>query len=471
MTQTETEHLPLRTLLPFTAPNLAIAAVGVAVFVYLPPYFAGHLGVSLAMIGLVWSLVRIVDVPIDVIIALYMDRTRTLLGRYRVWLIGGVPPFMIALFMLFMAPAKFSGLYLFGWLLLYYLGNSILNLAHQAWAATLTHSYHERSRLFGVLSAVGVVGTLATMMVLIAAPALGLSNAQAVQGVGWLIIGLTPATVLIAATTTPERIAVDAERRGFDPRQFWDVLSKPDLLRLFFAQVALTMGPGWMSNIYLFFFMDSRGFTQQQATILLAFYILAGFPGAFATAAVARRIGKHRTLMVTTTLYSLGLLSIFVLPRADMLVTAPVMVFEGVMAVGFGLMVQAMLADVSDEIRLAQGRQRTSLVYAVNTLAQKMAATLTIGISYPLLQLLGFNPREGAVNTPTAIHNLDLTFLIGPIVFVMLGGMCVLGWRLDARRHGEIRAALEERDARMEEIVVERPPALHQPPFDPEIVG
>jgi Na+/melibiose symporter-like transporter len=386
-------------------------------------------------------------------------------------LLAGAPPFAIAIYMLFMAPAHFSWLYLFAWLLLFYLGNSIVSLAHQAWAATLTHSYHDRSRLFGVFNAVGVAGTLATMVVLIAAPTLGFSNAQAVQGAGWLIIGLVLGSVLLAAATTPERIAADAERRGFDYRQFFEVLFKPDLLRLFLAQIALTMGPGWMSSIYLFFFMDSRGFSQQQATILLAVYILAGFPGAFATAAVAKRIGKHRTLMVTTTLYSLGLLSIFVLPKANMAATIPMMAFEGVMQVGFGLMIQAMLADVSDEIRLAQGRQRTSLVYAVNTLAQKLAAAFTIGIAYPLLQFLKFNPNEGAVNTPQAIHNLDLTFLIGPIVFVMLGGLCVLGWRLDARRHGEIRAALEERDARMKEIVAERPPALHQPPFDPEVVG
>jgi hypothetical protein len=29
----------------------------------------------------------------------------------------------------------------------------------------------------------------------------------------------------------------------------------------------------------------------------------------------------------------------------------------------------------------------------------------------------------------------------------MLGGACFIGWKLDARRHGEIRAALDARDA------------------------
>ena len=40
-----------------------------------------------------------------------------------------------------------------------------------------------------------------------------------------------------------------------------------------------------------------------------------------------------------------------------------------------------------------------------------------------------------------------MAFIIGPIVFVMLGGACVIGWRLDAAKHGAIRAELEARDA------------------------
>ena len=91
-----------------------------------------------------------------------------------------------------------------------------------------------------------------------------------------------------------------------------------------------------------------------------------------------------------------------------------------------------------------------SLVYAINTLAQKIAAAAAIALTFPLLQALGFNPGEGVINTPAAIHNLDMAFLIGPIVFVMLGGACVIGWRLDAARHDQIRTALAARDAELE---------------------
>ena len=42
---------------------------------------------------------------------------------------------------------------------------------------------------------------------------------------------------------------------------------------------------------------------------------------------------------------------------------------------------------------------------------------------------------------------MELVYLIGPVVFVMLGGACYIGYKLDHKRHAEIRQALEERDA------------------------
>jgi Na+/melibiose symporter-like transporter len=36
-----------------------------------------------------------------------------------------------------------------------------------------------------------------------------------------------------------------------------------------------------------------------------------------------------------------------------------------------------------------------------------------------------------------------------PIVFVMLGGACFIGYKLDSRRHADIRAQLEARDAEL----------------------
>jgi Na+/melibiose symporter-like transporter len=104
---------------------------------------------------------------------------------------------------------------------------------------------------------------------------------------------------------------------------------------------------------------------------------------------------------------------------------------------------------VADQVRLEQGRERLSLIYSLNTLTTKIATAAAVAITFPLLQAIGYSPKPGAQNTAEAIWGLGLTFAIGPIFFVLVGGACVLGWKLTAERHAVIRAELDMRDAEL----------------------
>ncbi|MEJ0028422.1 MAG: MFS transporter [Rhizomicrobium sp.] len=440
------QRLSLRRIIVFSLSNLPIAAMGVVPFVYLPPYLSGHLGLSLALIGGVWFTVRAVDLFIDPVLAYFMDRTVTRLGRYRVWMAAGVPLFMLATYKLFLAPPGIGGTYLFFWLFAFYFANSVLYLALWAWSATLATQYDERSRVFGVGAAVGVVAVVASLLIPVFAPLAGMSSVEGVQAMGWAIVVMTPVGVGLAVWRTPERINKSAAEH-FAARDYWEIVSKPEVIRLFFSQVALTLGPGWMSAMYLFYFHDVKGFSQQQATILLLVYILIGIVGAPLTARLSARIGKHRTLIATTAAFSLALLTVPLVPYGSVLGGVPVMAWCGFMAAGFGLTINAMMADVGDEIRLSQGRERMGLLYSVLSIAGKLTAAFAIGLSLPLLEYFGYVAREGAHNTPSSILALQWLFITGPILFVMLGGVCVWGWRLDAAKHADIRAQLDARDA------------------------
>ncbi len=444
------ERLAFGALLPFSAPYLVIGAMDLAVFVYLPQYFAGHLDVGAALIGGVWMGVRLFDILIDVSLAVLMDRTRTPIGRYRVWLPAGAPILMLGLYKLFMAPPRFGVGYLLAWLLVMYLGYSIVYLAQSAWGARLATRYHERSRLFGTMTAVGVVGAIGVLAISIMAGPLGLTEATSVPAMGWAMIIALPLTVLLCVTTTKERIAPEAAGPRFTLADVRSLLTNPELRRLFLSQFCLTLGPGWMAAMYLFYFKAARGFTTGEASVLLGVYALSQLPGAVMATWLARAIGKHRTLIVASSCFSLGLLSILVIPKANLGATAPALAWSGLTAGAFTLMIRAMLADVGDAVRLEQGRERISLLYSTNALAQKIAAAFAIGLTYPLLAVIGFNPVDHAINPSSAIDNLQRLFIGGPILFVMLGGACMLGWRLDARRHDDIRSELEARDARLE---------------------
>ena len=447
-------RLGLPNLLAFSLPGFSIGALAVGLSVYLPHYYAAHYGLALAAVGFAFAVIRFGDMFLDPLIGVAMDRTRTAFGRYKVWLVAGAPVLMLAVFMLFAPPGRVSFLYVAGWLLIYYVGYSLVVLAHSSWASVIASKYHERSRTFGVIQLVSILGaTLVLVIPILLAKRSGASGAGDVPAMGWFIVIAIPVGIAAAALLTRETIVPDAHGERFGLKDYWEMISRPDMRRIIIADFCLALGPGWMSSLYLFYFHDSRGFTLASASSLLLIYVASGMLGAIGLSALAQRLGKHLTLQLACVGYSLGLIGIALLPRGQYAITALLMFVLGFLAAGFVLLDRAMVADVGDAVRLEKGKQRTGLLYAMISTTQKLASSASIGLSFALLGAIGYQAKEGATNTPAAIGGMELVYILVPVVFVMLGGACYIGYRLDARRHGDIRDALDARDAEVAPIL------------------
>ena len=447
------ERLSLGNATMFGGAGVPVTAVDVALLIYLPPHLSGHLGIPLTVVGVCWAIVRLLDIVVDPLLGVAMDATRTRFGRYRVWMAIGVPVLMISTWMLFFAEPGVGAGFLVVWLFALYLARSILHVAHPAWAATIAKSYNERAKLFGVMAAMGVASALAVLSLPVINAQMHGPDSRNIELMGWFVILLAPLTVGLAVWRIGERVSPVVAGEAAKLSDYLDLLVKPDLVRLYLASTALTLGPGWMSALYIFFARDYLSFTAAQASILLLVYTVAGLIGAPLMARLAIRIGKHRTLFVASTAYSIGLCTVLFTPKGVLLGSVPTMFWCGFMALGFDLMVKAMLADVADQVRLEQGRERLSLIYALNTLTTKIATAVAILITFSLLERIGYVAKEGAHNTPEAIWGLGLTFVLGPIVFVMLGGVSVLGWKMTAERHAAVRSELDARDAAAASLV------------------
>lgn len=439
-------RLSLPALLGFSLPGFTLGALAVSVSVYLPHFYAAHVGLSLAAVGGAFGVVRLFDSVLDPILGITMDQSRTRFGRYRPWLTASAPVLMLGVYLLFEPPPMAGMGYLFAALAVYYVGISLMTLSHVSWASVIAGQYHERSRVFGVIQTVGVTGATLILILPIVLAKAGASDGG-VSSMGWFILTAAPLGVVLATLRTPEPIADQTHEDHLTARDYWTIVTRPDVLRIFAADICLTLGPGWMSALYLFYFHDSRGFGAGEASRLLLVYIAAGVVGAIAISRLAMRIGKHRAQMAASTGYSLGLITLTLAPRGEFWPVAAIMFLLGLLAGSFPMLDRAMMGDVADAIRLEQGKRRIGLLFAMITTAQKVAVALSILLSFAVLDWIGYRAKDGMANTPQAIHGLELVYLVGPVFFVMLGGACYLGYKLDSKRHAEIRAQLEARDA------------------------
>jgi Na+/melibiose symporter-like transporter len=435
------------TMLTFTVANLPIVAQAIALLIFLPRYFASHLHVSLVAIGAAFAVVRLIDIFVDPLLGVLMDRTRTSLGRYRVWLLAGVPILMLSVAALYFAPDGIGIGYLIGWLLALYLATSILTLAYAAWGANLATAYHERTRLGAIAQPVAVTAGMIILFLPALSKTLGGTDAQGVQAMGLFIIVAAPIAIGFAAWRTPERIAPRVAGPAFKAVDYWRLITRPAVIRLSLAAMALSLGPGWQGALYLFFANEILGFSIPAAAGLVGASLIGGAIGAPVFALISRRLGKSGALMVATTSYSVGMFSFLLVHDGNVLVGALVLGFLGFTQAGWLIMMAAMMADVGDDVRLEQGAERMGLLYSLVTGATKIAGALAFALSYPLLAALGFRPGEGAANSHQALLGLELAYYIGPVFFVLVGGLCFIGWRLTAERHGDIRRQLDARDA------------------------
>ncbi len=425
--------------------------------VYLPRFYVG-LGNGFAAVATAIAAVRFLDIWLDPFLGFAMDRTRTPIGRYRPWLILGAPIAMLGTYMLLVPGGKVGTGYLILWMLVTYAGASMLNLSVAAWSAVLATNYNERSRVYGLTQGLAVIGSMSLLLLpLFTAGKVTLGKAASMPAVAAILMVALPLAVIACSVFTPEKIAGGGRGAGgFNLKDLWFAVSKPSLLRIVAADLVLTLGPGTTAPLYVYFFHDAKGFGIAEVGFLLIFYIGAGLIGAPVRGQIARRLGKHRTVQIACVAYGVTQTILMALPRvwpghgpADAIPTICGMMGVGFCASAFLLLIRAMVADVVDEVRLESGRDLTSLLFSLVTTTTKIGTVITVIIVFPILNLVGYNGKEGAVNTHQAIFGLEMCYLFAPIILVFVGGALFFGYTLDAKRHSAIRDALDQRDAEL----------------------
>ncbi len=431
----------------FSAAALPVGALVTTLGVYLTNFYAAHVGIPLAAVGLAFMAVRLVDISLDPFLGVFMDHTRTRVGKFRPWLALSAPILIVSTIAIYFPAQGVGTFYLIGWLLLLYAGYSMLTLSQSGWGAALVDEYHQRSRVYGWIQAVAVVGAIGVLLV----PSLLPAFWKAIPYKGVPLMGaFVIATIVIGVGLTvffapePEK-AREAERFGM--RDYLPLIKRPEMIRLICADLFCTLGPAITAPLYLFFFEQARGYTPAQANYLLLIYIVSGLVAPSAWSWVARRFGKHQTIRIASVLYVIAQSTLVSLPSARPLAMSFAMFSVGFIASAFAFLVRAMIADVADQVRLETGKDRTAMLYAFVTSTNKIGSTLSVGVAYVILPLFGFVAKEGVVNTPDAIWGLKACYLLPPVICVLIGGLAMWGYKLDEKKHSDIRLALSARDA------------------------
>lgn len=441
-------RLTPRILGAYSGVTIPMAAMGMPIAVYLPPFYSDGLGLSLVTVGTVFTLARIWDVVTDPIMGMVIDRFDSRWGRRKHWIAISIPILLVSVWAVFMPnPDTVSGAYLLFWLIALYIGYTMLAIAHQSWGAELAVTYDDRSRLFGWRE-IFVIGGMTAVLAIPAMLELSGQDDQAIKvaSMGWFCLILFPLTVLPTLFFVPDTHRPPAISISW--REATRLLVRNNILwRLLAADLTSGYGTGVAGALYIF--VAAYVFRlPEHASIALLFYFLAGFGAMPLWLRLAYRVGKDTALKIALAYGSAVMFALVFLAEPG---NVPVLWgFTILYGVAFGAaptLLRSMMADLTDDDELRSGKQRSGLFFALLTTTNKLGAALAVGVSFAILeQVVGFQPR--AENSQAALDGLLWTYVLGTSLGLLAAYVALIRYPLDRTRHDAIRAELDARLAR-----------------------
>ena len=437
-------NLTKKTIAAFVSPGIPLSALGLPLLVYLPPFYAEEMGLGLSLVGTIFMITRFWDVFTDPVLGVLSDRVTTPLGRRRHWIILSVPILMICVYKVFIPEPPVTGNYLLCWMLLLYVGWTLLSISHMSWGAELSSDYYERSRVQGWREFALVFGMLAVLILpTILEQTGGAESGTKVAAMGWFTIILLPITVAIAVCNVKERPVEPSCQLGL-LKSASLLLKNKLLIRVLISDLMIGLAPGIVGSIYIFFvtYVMQLG---EWSSLMLLLYFVASFCGIPLWMRLSYKLEKHRTFGVAKMYGCLILVSLLLVQPGNLWLYTLFNILFGIESGAGAFLLRSIMADLTDHDNLESGTQRTGLYYSLLTMTNKVGSALGVGIVYPILDWIGFVP--GGENTAEAIEALKYMFIFVPIPISLLAALFIWNFPLDSNRQKELRRLLAERDS------------------------
>ena len=448
MTSHKGERLSLARLLIFASPATPIAALGLPIAVHLPAYYAEYTALTLAQVGFIMMLTKLWDVITDPMLGWMSDRSQSRHGRRRPWIVLSVPFVLVSVYMVFLPPEDAGSTYLLAWLIVMYVGWTMLTISHMSWAAELSDDYDERSRIQGAREGGLILGAF----LVLAIPAI-LSNVDSDTGsrdqlraMGLFVIILLPIAVFFCVRTIPERTAPPPP-----DIPLWTalktMLKNRPLRTILIIDLFGGISAGTVTFLFIPLTRDALGLNLAESSLMLLVYFVSGVVFVPVIVKAAYRFGKHRTLAIASLINAFTVPFIFVIPSGDLLA---IVLLWGVLGINLGagsLLIRAITADIVDLDQIETGAQRTGVFYALINMTTKIGMALAVGVAGIALEgLFGYDIKS-STHSAEAITGLKIIYVSMPVLVAVIAFFMLWNFPIDKGAQARLRKAIADREA------------------------
>lgn len=431
-------------LLAYGGLAVPLAALGLPLAVYIPPFYAGPIGLGVGTVGIIFMVARFWDIFTDPIMGMIVDRYPSKWGKRKHWIAIGVPVLMLAAWFIFFPGGSRSTFYLIFWLFIMYLAFTFVGLTQQAWGVDISKSYDDRSKVYGWRE----IGSIFGMMSVLALPAIlenaGSNFTEMIAGMGYFFIIVLPITALIGLIIIPD----NERNEGTSFPSFSDLplilKDNRPLIRTLLIEFLCSSASSISAVTYIYLAKHVFDLEEISSRILFL-YFFAGLLVMPLWMKVSYLIGKSKTLFTSTILCTLTLASYLFINTNDALIT--LVILTVLYGIGYGApftLTRALMADIVDADELKSKKKRPGLFYSILTTFSKVGAAIAVGLVYTYLEFNGFKPDQIASEKIKEI--LLFVFAFIPMILYFCASLFCIGYELTSEKHKEIQKQLELRN-------------------------
>ncbi len=437
-------HIGFGRLAAYSALQLPLAMAALPVVLNVAHYYGEVLKLSLALIGPILIVSRIIDAVQDPILGYISDRL-THRKNGRLMLVASMVPLMIiGFFMLFDPPAMFHpgadgsnpnstalSVWLFVSLVLVHLGYAGVSISYHALGAELSDDYNERTRVTVGREVFGLTG----MMLAVVLPTFLTARFGEAAGYQWLGIVYLPIAVLSALPTllySPPSVHGPVIRKPGSTiiGNFLAPLKNPLYRRLLAVFVVNGSALGIAVSVMLFYVEHVLGGNKLQAGMILLAYFVSGAASVPLWMFLSRRLSKASAWFIGVVVTAVAMASAAFLGAGDIGWFIAISVVTGLgIGADYGLP-PAILADVINAEEGKDSRGATGAYFGLWALCTKLATAIGAAASLPILDLLGFNPGDGQYNTAALV----IVYIALPVGVKLIAAAMLWFIRIEAER-------------------------------------
>jgi Na+/melibiose symporter-like transporter len=424
----------------FSSPVLVFQALELPWRVFLPPFFSQTLGFNLAAVGAMMMWIRLLDMVADPIVGWASDRFPTRFGLRRPWMVASVPLIVAGTWNVFLATPGTGISTIALWCAVMHVGYTLLVVPHGGWGLEISSDYHERTRIMGAKIWFAAAGTPLVILLPAMLERFGAADRAAqVAAMGWILIVLAPASVLLVlrAIAEPPVDAAAARRTAHPVRQFGAILANPVLVTILLLYALVGLADASAAGTFVFFVERAIGL-QQIAGSLILIQALVALIAVPVWAAVSRRIGKERTLLLVFAWNAVMAPVALLLPQHNLWLLIGFLTVRNMSWGADYMLLRALVADVAGSEAERTGDRKSGSYYALFNVTMKLAAALGIGMALWLLGRAGFVPT--ASGDPAGVDAVRFVYAL-PSCLAGVAGVIVMLRAGAVRMHGGRRPA------------------------------